>query len=239
MRIYAVGDVHGRADLVQRLLGQIEADAAQHPDKDRRLVLLGDYVDRGPQSREVLELLSTFEGSGLSACFLMGNHEQAMLGFLADPVAMAQWFEYGGLETLASYGIAAPAREVDDLLETAAALRAALPAHQLAFLEGLELSRRFGDYLFVHAGIRPEVPLEAQEPRDLMWIRETFLSYDKPHPLMVVHGHHVTDGVDARANRIGVDTGAYATGCLSCLVLDGAQRWVMDTRRGEPLPLAG
>lgn len=276
MRLYAVGDIHGRADLLEQLLGLIAADAAQHPAQACWLLFLGDYVDRGPQSREVLELLTRLwqrgfaaaaqsadpgdqaesTGTGppggadaaadperapeaLSCGFLMGNHEQSMLHFLADPLGAAQWLEYGGLETLASYGVAAPAPDFDGLMEAGAALRAAVPAHHLAFLEGLELSRQFGDYLFVHAGIRPGVPIEDQEPADLLWIREPFLSHQKPHPLMIVHGHQIRDGVDLRLNRIGIDTGAYATGCLSCLVLDGAERWLIDTVQGGPAPIWG
>ncbi|MBK1705933.1 hypothetical protein CKO40_15560 [Halochromatium glycolicum] len=237
MRLYVVGDIHGRADLLEPLQARIEADAARYPDRDRWLIYLGDYVDRGPQSREVLECLSRPPAAALNRCCLMGNHEQAMLGFLADPLAGAHWLEFGGLATLSSYQVAPPTPDADGLLEAAAALRAALPAHHLAFLEQLELSRRFGDYLFVHAGIRPGVPLEAQAPQDLLWIREPFLSARKPHPLMVVHGHHVSVAVDVRANRIGVDTGAYATGRLSCLVLEGTGRWLLDTREGGPRPL--
>ncbi len=237
MRLYAVGDIHGRADLLEQLQGQMEQDAAQHQDKDLRLVYLGDYIDRGPQSREVLELLSSHRPAGVTTHFLMGNHEQAMLAFLADPLSAAQWLQFGGLATIVSYAAGEWEADADDLVETAAALRAALPEHQLAFLEGLELSRCFGDYLFVHAGIRPAVPLEQQQAQDLLWIREPFLSYAKPHPLMVVHGHHVGDAIDVRPNRICVDTGAYATGCLSCLILDGDKRLFLDTQRGGPQPL--
>jgi serine/threonine protein phosphatase 1 len=237
MRLYVVGDIHGRADLLQSVQAQVEADAARHPDRERWLIFLGDYVDRGPQSREVLEHLSGPPAAGLNRCCLMGNHEQALLSFLADPVAGAHWLEFGALATLSSYQVAPPPADVDGLLAAAAALRAALPAHQRAFLEQLELSRRFGDYLFVHAGIRPGLPLTAQTPQDLLWIREPFLSARRPHPLMVVHGHHITEAIDVRANRIGVDTGAYATGRLSCLVLEGTGRWLLDTRAGGPRPL--
>lgn len=243
MRIYAVGDIHGRADLLERLQGQIERDAAQHADKELFLIYLGDYVDRGPQSREVLELLSRHRPLGLTTHFLSGNHEQAMLSFLRDPLAAAQWLEYGGLATIASYRNAASLMagdweaDPDDLIETAAALRAAIPAHQQGFLEGLELSRCFGDYLFVHAGIRPGVPIERQQVQDLLWIRDPFLRYAKPHPFVVVHGHHVSETIDVRPNRICIDTGAYATGCLSCLILEGSERLFLDTQRGGPQPL--
>lgn len=237
MRIYAVGDIHGRADLLERLQDQIEQDAARHPGKQLLLIYLGDYVDRGPQSREVLELLSRHRPLGASTHFLSGNHEQAMLSFLRDPLASAQWLGYGGWETIASYTGGAWEADPDDLVETAAVLRAALPEHQLAFLEALELSRCFGDYLFVHAGIRPGVPMERQQAQDLLWIREPFLRYTKPHPFVVVHGHHVGESVDVRPNRICVDTGAYATGCLSCLILDGAERLLLNTRQRGVMPL--
>jgi serine/threonine protein phosphatase 1 len=237
MRIYAVGDIHGRADLLERLNNQIQQDAAQHAEKALQLIYLGDYVDRGPQSQEVLELLTMQRPKGLTPHFLMGNHEQAMLSFLFDPLPSMQWLSYGGLATIASY--AAGAWEVDrnDLLKTRAALRAAIPMHHRAFLQSLALSLRFGDYLFVHAGIRPDVPIEQQQALDLLWIRDRFLSHTKAHPFVVVHGHHVVETVDVRSNRIGIDTGAYATGCLSCLILDGAERLYLDTRQGGPRPL--
>jgi serine/threonine protein phosphatase 1 len=237
MRIYAVGDIHGRADLVEQLQQQIELDAAQHPGKDRRLIYLGDYVDRGPQSREVLERLSTEPPAGVTTHCLMGNHEQAMLRFLADPAGYAQWLEYGGLATIESYTSGQWRMDPDDLGDIAAVLSDAVPAHQLEFLKGLELYRCFGDYLFVHAGIRPGVPLEAQQIEDLLWIRGEFLSATTPHPFVVVHGHHVGDAIDVRKNRICVDTGAYATGCLSCVILDGSDRFRMDTQEGGPVPL--
>lgn len=237
MRIYAVGDIHGRADLLEQLQQQIELDAAQHPGKDRHLIFLGDYVDRGPQSREVLERLSNQPPAGVTTHCLMGNHEQAMLRFLADPAGFAQWLEYGGLATIESYTSGQWRMDTDDVVDLAAALNDAVPAHQLAFLKGLELYLCFGDYLFVHAGIRPGVPLKAQQTEDLLWIRGEFLSATSPHPFMVVHGHHVGDAIDVRKNRICVDTGAYATGCLSCLILDGSERFRMDTRQGGPVPL--
>ncbi|WP_323696879.1 metallophosphoesterase family protein [Thiorhodovibrio litoralis] len=238
MRIYAIGDVHGRADLLKQLVGLVAGDATQHSAQHRVLILLGDYIDRGPQSAEVLEYLSS-AGMPLDEYhFLLGNHEQMLLGFLQDPLGHAYWLEYGGLATLGSYGVAHRGPDPDALIETAASLAAALPAHQRAFLEQLEYSCRFGDYFFAHAGIRPGVSPEEQDPRDLIWIRDTFLQHRKAHPLMVVHGHQALEEIDVRSNRIGIDTGAYANGRLTCLVLDGTARWIVDTVLGEFVSLA-
>lgn len=237
VRIYAVGDIHGRADLLEQLQSQIAQDTAKHPDKALQLIYLGDYVDRGPQSREVLELLTKRQLPGVATRFLLGNHDQVMLDFLREPLAGGYWFNLGGLATLVSYAVGDWTADPDDPAETAAALRAALPPHHHAFLQGLELSHCVGDFFFVHAGIRPAIPIAQQQARDLIWIRERFLSYTKPHPFVVVHGHHVSATVELCSNRIGIDTGAYATGRLSCLILDGAQRMLLDTQQGGPLPL--
>ena len=229
-RLYAIGDIHGRYDLLLALQERMLSDAAEHPDKHKAAIYLGDYVDRGPQSREVLEHLSTGTLPGVASIHLMGNHEHALLGFLRDPLAHSDWLQYGGPATLASYGIDAsqsflPSR----LIQMARELQLALPPHQLQFLEQLETYRIFGDYLFVHAGIRPGVPLARQQPDDLLWIREAFLHYRKPHPHFIVHGHHISDRPEIRPNRIGIDTGAFATGRLSCLVLEGVERTFIDT----------
>ncbi|MBK1620991.1 hypothetical protein CKO42_21710 [Lamprobacter modestohalophilus] len=240
VRIYAVGDIHGRADLLEQLQGQIEQDAARHPDKVRQLIYLGDYVDRGPQSREVLELLSRRRLPGVTSHCLLGNHDQAMRHFLRDPLTGAYWLELGGLATLLSYGVGVwSADPVDpaDPPEIAAALRAAMPSHHQAFLQDLELSRCVGDFFFVHAGIRPRIPIAQQQPQDLIWIREHFLSDTKPHPYVVVHGHNARAAIELCSNRIGIDTGAYATGRLSCLILDGATRMLIDTQQGGPQTL--
>lgn len=236
-RIYAVGDIHGRADLLGEMQRKIEQDASYHADKHRVLIYLGDYVDRGPQSREVLERLSNHALDGIETHFLIGNHEQAMLGFLDKPLKFVDWLNFGGLATLASYGVPHGGQDADSLMLTAAALKAAIPAHQMAFLRQLERLYQVGDYLFVHAGIAPEVPIASQRTHDLLWIRGQFLNYTKPHPAMVVHGHHVTDNIDLRPNRIGIDTGAYATGCLSCLILDGTDRELLDSRSASAVPV--
>lgn len=231
LRIYAVGDIHGRYDLLLQLQEQISVDAAEHPNKTKTVIYLGDYVDRGPDSHAVLEHLSTRPLLDFTAVFLKGNHEQAMLDFLREPGAHADWLAYGGLATLSAYGIRAAARDLEQIAQE---FRLALPQHHYHFLERLEMYHVVGGYLFVHAGIRPAVSLEHQSPNDLLWIRDTFLSYRKPHTHCVVHGHSVTDEAEFRANRIGIDTGAFATGRLSCLVLDGETQTLLDTWHASP-----
>ncbi|NKN34565.1 metallophosphoesterase family protein [Marichromatium bheemlicum] len=231
MRVYAVGDIHGRHDLLQRLRERIHADACAQPAAEMHLIYLGDYIDRGPDSRAVIEQLTEPPPAPLIQTCLMGNHEYALLGFLEAPEAHGGWLRYGGLATLLSYGIG----PVD--LGTAAALAALaerlheqLPEHHRRFLRQLDTHRVIGDYLFVHAGIQPGVPLRAQSPLDLMTIKAPFINSTKRHPYRVVHGHHITPEPDIRPNRIGIDTGAYASGRLSCVVLEGEALRIIDTR---------
>jgi serine/threonine protein phosphatase 1 len=231
-RVYAVGDIHGRADLLDRLTRLIAEDAAAHPEAAPLLVYLGDYVDRGAQSREVLDRLIEGPPPGFEAVHLLGNHELAMLRFLDDVAIGPTWFAYGGMATLLSFGIRVTASALEGgagLQALQARLRARLSTPQLAFLRSLELTHVEGDYLFVHAGIRPGVPLDRQSPDDLLQIREEFLRSPLDHGKVVVHGHTVTAEPEIRANRIGIDTGAYATGRLSCLVLEGNRRAFLHT----------
>lgn len=226
-RVYAVGDVHGRHDLLQEMVGRIEADAAAHGCDSRNiLIFLGDYVDRGGDSRAVVGMLAGLDRHWPDIAFLRGNHEQAMLDFLDAAPNGRGWLDFGGRETLASYGLDP---NVDDgdaaaLAAVRAQLRASLPPQHLAFLRGLGFSIAVGDYFFAHAGIRPGIPLDAQSPDDLMWIREPFLSSRRDHGKIIVHGHSIRQQPEMRANRIGIDTGAWASGRLSCLVLEGAAR---------------
>ncbi len=230
MRIYAVGDIHGRYDLLHALEQKILTDAADHAKSVKTVIYLGDYVDRGPESRAVVEHLSTRPLRGFNAIHLMGNHEQTLLGFLRDPVAHANWLLYGGLATLSSYGVDSSHQEAPSPLhQMARELRSRLPEHHLHFLEQLELYRVFEDYLFVHAGIRPGRPIQNQNPEDLLWIRDDFLRNRKRHAKFVVHGHQISDEPDVRDNRIGIDTGAFATGRLTCLVIDGEDKGFIST----------
>ncbi|BAE50253.1 metallophosphoesterase family protein [Paramagnetospirillum magneticum] len=225
-RIYAFGDVHGRADLLQSLMDSVVGDLARAERSwDRcEVVGLGDYLDRGPQSRRVLDLLiGAALPAGCRLTALRGNHEDAFLHALADPMAIPDWLEYGGAATLVSYGVVpiagAPSRERSERMQ--AELAAALPPAHKAFLAAMPTSLRLGDYLFVHAGVRPGRPLEQQAPEDLLWIRHEFLASRRFHGAMIVHGHHIVPQPEILDNRMGIDTGAYCTNVLSCLVLEG------------------
>ncbi|MCC7274355.1 MAG: metallophosphoesterase [Alphaproteobacteria bacterium] len=228
--VYAVGDVHGRDDLLAARHARIVAAAAARPAARRVLVHLGDYVDRGVHSRRVIERLAAGPPDGFEAVPLQGNHEAFLLRFLDTVEAGPGWLMNGGAATLASYGVAPPdPRDTDELEAARRALRAALPDHHLAFLQRLRPLHQEGDYLFVHAGIRPWAPLDRQVPADLLWIRAPFLDWTKPFGPIVVHGHTITAEPDVRSNRIGIDTGAYASGILTCLVLDGDERRFLRT----------
>lgn len=229
--IYAIGDIHGRLDLLQRLEATIQQDAASGSAERRLIVYLGDYVDRGDESRGVIEHLCEAPPRGFERVCLMGNHEDYMLRFLDDESLLAPWISNGGGETLASYGIVPAAGRAGD--GSAAALRAqfraCLPDTHKAFLSALASSHREGDYLFVHAGVRPGVPLDRQDPYDLMWIRGEFLSDGRDFGAVVVHGHSISQAPENLRNRIGIDTGAYATGHLTCAVLWRDERRFLST----------
>ncbi len=223
-RLYAIGDVHGRHNLLVAMLERIAADIAARPHDRPRVVMLGDYVDRGPDSRKVIETLMELEAGPLPATFLLGNHDSYIRAYLHDP----DWFDrsyhwlhasMGGAETLASYGVAGASEGVP--ARTRDAFAAAFPAEHLAFLDRCALWERVGGYVFAHAGIRPGVAMEDQTRDDLIWIREPFLSSGADFGFKVVHGHTIVREVEHRANRIAVDTGAIRTEVLSCVVLEG------------------
>jgi len=229
-RIYAIGDMHGRLDLLERLRTVIVEDAKWHPVDRKIVVYLGDYVDRGPDSRGVVDLLAREKLPGFESVFLKGNHEDSMLQFLVDPGIAASWFAYGGDATLYSYSVRPPdPRKIDELLAAQKAFVEALPPEHLDFLRALKLVHIEGDYAFVHAGFRAGVPIEFQTPEDMMWIRNEFLSSDADFGKIAVHGHTITDRPEIRPNRIGIDTGAFATGTLTCLVLEGSERRFLMT----------
>jgi serine/threonine protein phosphatase 1 len=221
--VYAVGDVHGRADLLQALHRQIAEDAAQlTPGTDKLVIYVGDYVDRGLESRAVLDLLIDQPLAEFHPIYLLGNHDAWLLSFLIDARIGPTWLRYGGDATLHSYGVRLRPPIVDpahyEKLQTE--LRERLPRAHAEFLERLELSYETGDYLFVHAGVRPGVALDQQSADDLLWIREPFLSSRRDLGKVIVHGHTVEAEPAVRFNRIGIDTGACWTGCLTCLVLE-------------------
>lgn len=229
--IYAVGDVHGRLDLLEEMEAAIAADIAVTRPVRPVICYLGDYIDRGPASAQVIGRLAAPFGDGVTRVFLMGNHEDRMLGFLAAPAADGPaWLQYGGREALESYGLSVPALPVNaDWPRLRDALAAALPPAHLDFLRALRLAFVWRGYLFVHAGLDPARPVSAQDPHDLMWIREPFLSTDRDWGLRVVHGHVIVDAPVFRANRIGIDTGAYHSGRLTCLVVSDGETRLIQT----------
>lgn len=217
-RVYAVGDVHGRADLLVRLLNDLHEDIGKGGFEGRPiLVMLGDYIDRGFQSKDVIDVLMGELMSPFETYFLKGNHEAAMLQFLSDPSIGPRWSEFGGAETLVSYGVRPPRTRtsVDEWKAASEALNKALPSEHLHFLSNLDLSVRIGDYVFVHAGVRPGVPLDQQTEYDLLWIREEFLRDSRALGAVIVHGHTPTTQPHKDSRRVGIDTGAYLSGRLT------------------------
>jgi serine/threonine protein phosphatase 1 len=232
--VYAIGDVHGRFDVLQPLLRDIAADAlATRPSERPLLVFLGDYVDRGPESRSVVDAVLGLAADGaFEVVALKGNHEEALLQFLDEPGFAATWMELGGSATLVSYGVqpAALRTDAEAWAKARDAFDVALPGEHRGFYRTLELMRVVGDYAFVHAGVRPGVALEDQCERDLLWIRNEFLGAPGPHGKVIVHGHTPTEEPQLLAHRLGLDTGAYATGVLSAVRLLGEEQRLMQAR---------
>jgi serine/threonine protein phosphatase 1 len=226
-RIYAVGDIHGRADLLDQTLARVDADLSTYPDCDPLHVFLGDYIDRGPESRAVIDRLIARAETHHTIC-LKGNHESYMLDFLRNPAVLSEWQHLGGLETMMSYGIkpsinAARAKQI----ELCRALTVALPGQHLHFLRSLPLSFTCGDFFFTHAGVKPKISLSRQKEEDLLWIRDDFLLSEDDHGKIVVHGHSPVAAPEIRQNRINIDTGAYATGRLTCLIIETGGYFVL------------
>jgi serine/threonine protein phosphatase 1 len=230
-RLYCIGDIHGRLDLLEELHEMIRQDAEGFNGKNV-LVYLGDYIDRGAQSRQVLDLLLEQPFPGFETVHLLGNHEQAMLDFLESPRDAAAWLKFGGNVTLLSYGVGVGkiinTMDIELLCEE---LEEKLPQNHRDFLQSCKLTYSEGNYLFVHAGIRPGVALEDQLPADLLWIRDEFICSRKRHDHIVVHGHSISAEVEWRPNRIGIDTAAYESGLLTALVLQGQDQRVLQTGR--------
>lgn len=231
-RVYAIGDVHGRLDLLTGLLAQIEDDAAGRPAARTLVVFLGDLVDRGPDSAGVLELLRRYRPAEIEPVFLTGNHEEVMLRLLGGERGglLDRWLRFGGVQTLASYGVEAAALRQLPEHDGLEQLIEAVPPEHAAFLSSFADTFRFGGYLLVHAGIKPGVALHGQTQEDLHWIREPFISDTRDHGFTVVHGHTISEEVRERANRIGIDTGAYRTGVLTAIGIEGGSRWYLQER---------
>ena len=229
LRIYAIGDIHGRSDLLDQLLTLIDEDDAARGPARTELIFLGDLVDRGPDSVGVIERLMALRETR-PVRFLMGNHEEVFLKAAAgDLRALRFLVRIGGRETLLSYGISEEEYAGLDFDDLMALVREKVPAAHLDFLSGFESWIEIGDYLFVHAGLRPGVAVEDQKTSDLCWIREDFLSHRDSFGKMVVHGHSITEEIDERPNRIGIDTGAFASGRLTAIGLEGGSRWYLST----------
>jgi serine/threonine protein phosphatase 1 len=223
----AIGDIHGQFEELTCLLGKLEAHAKASTASRKILVFLGDYVDRGLKSKQVVDRLS--DGfPGFETHFLRGNHDETLLQFLDDAKVADAWKNYGGLETLASYGVSRT--RSGDWRDSQAEFNARLPDRHLTFFRDLEMYFELGDYVFVHAGLRPGIPLTAQSPHDMMWIREEFLNAKTDFGRIVVHGHTPKASPDVHANRIGIDTGAYMTRVLTALVLEGSTRRFVVSR---------
>lgn len=230
LRVYAIGDIHGCADEFEALLALIDADDARRPAARTVIVLLGDLVDRGPDSARVIARARRLRSAGRDVRGLLGNHEEFFLAAVeGDRGALRLFARNGGRETALSYGIDAEQYDAADFDELAALLRRHVPAPDIAFLRSFEDVVELGDYAFVHAGIRPGVPLANQSPADLRWIRDRFLDHSGPHERFVVHGHTITPTIDDRVNRLGIDTGAFASGILTAVGLEGDDRWFLDT----------
>lgn len=227
-RVYAIGDVHGRYDLLATLIDRLWDDTQTRAKARGRIVVLGDFIDRGPQSRAVVTLLKSIDQfDGVTV--LLGNHEALLLDCLmGDLDACRAWLRMGGDATLASYGVAPPA-EGEDGHDFACRLGAAIGEPVIDWLRERPLTARSGDYFFCHAGVRPGVALDRQAPADLLWIRQEFLASTRAHGAIVVHGHSPGEHVEICSNRIAVDTGAYRSGLLSAVGLEGSEVWAVTS----------
>jgi serine/threonine protein phosphatase 1 len=228
MRIYAIGDVHGRDDLLADRHDQIRADLTALPVDNAVVIHLGDYIDRGPSSPAVIDRLIALDEFPARCICLFGNHEDEFLGFFEDPEHWSYWwYRYGGLDTLEAYGIDREFARVNPPTVVRDRLADAVPERHFAFLYSLSHWAQFGDYFFAHAGVKPGIPLSQQDEHDLIWIRDPFLNSQQDFGAVVVHGHTPGEGVVVRKNRIGIDTLAYSSNNLTCLVLEGSDRRIL------------
>ena len=229
-RVYAIGDIHGRDDLFAEIIDKIAADNNAREVADVTIILLGDLIDRGPQSAQVVARAMALSKAVPEFYCLSANHEEVFLKALGgDPKLMRYFVRIGGAPTIHSYGLAGSDYEALSFAELAEVFPPMVPAKHVEFLAAAKEHVLIGDYLFVHAGIRPGIPLEQQEASDLRWIREDFIDDRRDHGVIVVHGHTITAVVDEQPNRIGIDTGAYESGILSAIGLEGSDRWFIAT----------
>lgn len=232
-RIYAIGDIHGRFDLLFQLMRSIVKDVNMRPRAQKRIVILGDFIDRGPNSAKIIEALSALSADDRMVV-LKGNHEAALVdGIRGDRSALEAWIDFGGDATLRSFG----ARDDDiwpaDTRKLVDNVRRIIPPAVVDWLESLPVTYRAGSYLFVHAGIKPGVALTKQHENDLLWVRDEFTSSTADHGAIVVHGHTISARVCVEPNRIGVDTGAYRTGRLSAVALEGGDHWIIEASQAK------
>jgi len=229
-RVYAIGDVHGRNDLLQQLLDKIIKDDGQRGKADSEIIFLGDLVDRGPDSAGVIDTAMRLKATAGNVRFLMGNHEEVYLAAATGDEKSVRFFNrIGGRETILSYEISMKEYIELDMTQLAERIPELFPQEHVDFIAGFEDQIIIGDYAFVHAGIRPGVPLAEQRKKDLRWIREEFLSQQEAHEKIIVYGHTISDEVVEAGNRIGIDTGAYYSDKLTALALQGSERWYLDT----------
>lgn len=230
LRVYAIGDIHGRADLLRDLLGQIDRDDQARPPAETHLIFVGDLIDRGPASAEVVDLVMAVAEKRPFTRLLMGNHEEVFLRVLDGEVASLSFFlRIGGVETLLSYGLTPAQLSSPDDVALMEAVQRAVPDRHRRFLAGFDDIVVAGDYAFVHAGIRPGIAIDEQASSDLRWIRAPFLNHRGTLEHVVVHGHTISEAVEERPHRIGIDTGAYYSGKLTAIGLEGTDRWYLST----------
>ncbi len=234
-RLYAIGDVHGCLAELDQLLALIRADCTSRPAKETHIVFLGDLVDRGPDSRGVIDRLRRRPPDFATVHFIRGNHEEMMVRCLSGEASLIpSWLEHGGRSCAISYGVDPALLHESDPDRLEYTLLSRIPPEDIRFLAGFADQVRFGDYLLVHAGIRPGVALSAQKAHDLRWIRAEFLSSEVRHEAMIIHGHTVTETVDRRSNRIGLDTGAWRTGVLTALRIEDTETSILATGSESP-----
>lgn len=238
-RTYAVGDVHGRFDLFVGMLRLIEDDLANRPTDIFKIIFLGDLIDRGPQSADIIELAETLSRSTSHLQFLKGNHEEMFLhAFAGDEQAAGFFYSVGGRETLMSYGLDCAEGDTMSGEQLVAWMKLHIPESHIRFISRFDDMVQSGDFIFVHAGIKPHVPLHRQALSDLRWIRNEFLNCETLHPGVIVHGHSITQEVEERPNRIGIDTGAYFSGRLTGIAIEGEDRWYLTATNDAPVAAA-